>query len=250
MVNFTKTVYVNFTSLPFSQAVKLPILIYGKCAIHSLAGTITIASKDIHHGMIKIGYKEWDLFPQSFLPCQLFITGNLTFEGSAIISGGVGLFVQRKDATMVIGNSCHIGGGTLLKSMDNLSIGAHTSITGNCVVMNSNMHYVKNIETGMVQKPWGKIVIGQHCWINSGSVITKGSVIPNYSVTSRNSFLNKDYSQYGENLFLVGSPAKVASSKVQRIFSRKKELSFHDYFLNIHPEMDSLQLEPGVEVDD
>lgn len=244
-MNLIKSIYINFKMLPFKQAIKLPIGIYNKCDFHSLAGKIIINSNDIHFNMIKIGYRWLDLWPVSYLPNQLYISGTLTFKGSAIISGGVNLAVQISTASMVIGNECTIGGGTIMKSMDELIVGDCTRITGGCTVMNSNMHYVKNVSKGTVARPWGKIIIGHHCWINAYSVVQKGAVIPNYSISSRNCFMSKDYSEFGENLFIVGSPAVVKSSKVQRIFSAEVTEMYNQYFLD-HPDAEKMMDEPGV----
>jgi acetyltransferase-like isoleucine patch superfamily enzyme len=219
--------------LPFRQAIRLPIYLYGRIKFNCLGGKVNIKAP-VQKGMIKIGYRWIDLWPTSFLPTQLNISGSLIFNGSCIISGGVALIIQSKTATCEIGNCCVIGGGSTIKSLDTLQIGDYTRITGNCIVMNSNMHYVKNIESGLIQKTWGPIKIGKRCWINQGTTITKGCVLPDYSITARSSFLNKDYSKYGTNLFLTGSPAKVKNSSVQRIYSLIKEQELSDYF-KTHP---------------
>ena len=246
-LNLVVTLYFNFKVLPFRQAIKLPFHLYGKIYIHSLRGQVCINSPHITSGMIKIGYRWWDLFPVSLLPTQIWIDGKIIFGYNVIVSGGVGLFVQHKDATLLIGNKCLLGGGTLLKSLDVLEIGDYTRITGNCTIMNSNMHYVKNIDNGIVKKPWGKIVIGKYCWINGGTVVTKGTVIPDYSIVARNSFLNKDYSTFGEsNLFIVGSPAKVTSARVERIFIRANEREYDKYFRE-NPNKEELLLACGLE---
>ena len=248
-LNIVKTLYVNFHCLPFKQAIHLPIHLFGHVAIHSLRGKITINSNHVESGMILIGYRWLDLFPSSYLTTQLCVSGHLKFCGCCIISGGVGLFTQAKTATMQIGKNVCIGGGSLVKAMNDVVIGDYTRITGNCVVMDSNMHYVKNIDTGVIKKPWGRIEIGRYCWVNSGSVVTKGTILPDYSVTARNAFLNKDYSENGTNLFLVGAPAKITSARVQRIFSRSKELELHHFFMVEHPEAEEATLEPGIEQD-
>lgn len=244
-LNVIKTVYINFKMLPFNQAIKFPIFIYGKIVLHSLNGKMIIDSNVIHSNMIKIGYRWFDLWPMSYLPSQLNLLGTLYFHGPVVFSGGVNLAIQKETATIHLGAYCRISGGCTIKSMDELIIGDYTRITGGCIVMNSNMHYVKNIETGVISKHWGKIMIGTHCWINANTVITKGAVIPNYSITARNSFLNRDYSEYGENLFLVGSPAVVKKTKVQRIYSDDLTLKYDDYF-NKNPNSDFFMEEPGI----
>ena len=245
-LNLLMTLYVNFKKLPFVVAIKFPIFVYGKLKIHSLGGKM-IVNGPIKKGMIKIGYRWIDLFPSSYLPNQIYLLGTLTFSGETMISGGVGLFVQARNAYLEIGDRVVIGAGSIVKSMDKLVIGKNTRIAGNCTVMNSNMHFVKNIQTGEIAKPYGKILIGNNCWINPGSVITKGTVLPDYTIVARNSFVNKDYSSFGENLFLVGSPAKPTQAKVQRIFSLKEERRLSERFRN--SDLDKIIETAGLQVE-
>lgn len=244
-INILKTIYVNFKMLPFSQAVKMPICIYGKMNIHSLCcGKFIIDSPEIYVNMIKIGYKWIDLWPISQVPSQFTVY----FHGPVIIGGGTEFFIQDKDASIELGKYVIVCSGCVLKSMDVLKIGDYSRIVGGCIIMNSNMHYIKNIETGKVAKPYGKIEIGHHCWVNANSVVTKGAVIPNYSITARNSFINKDFSEYGENLFLAGAPSTVKGSKVQRIFSTSITDKLTEFFKQ-HPKEEVYQDELGITPD-
>ena len=219
-LNICKTLFLNFRMLPFRQAVRLPIFLYGKIRFHGLNGKVVISSP-IQKGMIKIGYRWHDLWPSSYLPTQLRIDGKLVFDGWAIISGGAAITVV--GAVLKIGNLCTIGGGTVIKALKSISIGDSTRITGDCTIMDCDMHFVKNIETGVIKNNMAPIAIGSSCWINSRSVISKGAVVPDYTVAARSSFINKDYSQFGKNLFLVGQPAKPLGIKVQRIMGTAEQ---------------------------
>ena len=210
-LNLFKTLYFNFATQPWQVAIKLPFFIYGKLHIHLLSGGIVI-NAPIKRGMIKIGYRELDLVPVSFLPNQFLNTGKLIFNGPAIISGGVSLSIN--GGLLNIGSCCIIGGGSLIKATNEIFIGANTRIAYGCVVFDSNVHYVKNITTGVIKNNNGPINIGKNCWINSGAYIGKDAKVPNYSVVARNSLINKDFSSEGCNLFLVGSPAKILSTNV------------------------------------
>ena len=246
-LNIVKTLCFNFRMFSIGTALRLPVFLYGRVSLQSLDGRIVLP-KNVTTGMIRIGYRWLDLIPSSFLPSQINVKGEIRFIGRCIISGGCALNVQSSSAVLQVGDEVSIGAGTFVKSLDSIVIGNRTSITSNCTIMNSNMHFVKNIESGQIARPWGKIVIGSGCWINSGSVVTKGAVIPDYSVTSRNSFLNKDYSGYGTNCFLVGSPAVVKKTKVQRIFGRDLEVYFSNCFRE-NPNDETLQREVGLEPD-
>lgn len=217
-LNITKTLYINFRKLPFKQAIKLPIFVYGKLKIKCLKGKIIIRAP-IKTGLIQIGF-NMDGVPLSMLPVQLYICGKVIFYGYAIISKGTTLYVQGE---MSIGNCCTIGSGCFVKSIHKIILNDNVQITYGCTLFDCDMHYVKNIETGVVKNNRTSIIIGKNCWINAGTIVAKGVVLPDYSITARNSYLNKDYSEYGTNLFLVGSPAKPLKSRVQRIFSTIEE---------------------------
>ena len=245
-LNITKTLIFNFKVLPFGQAIKFPFFLYGKVYLHNLSGKVAIEG-DVRNGMIRIGYKWFDLWPTSFLPTQIQVLGTLVFRGAAVVSGGANVNVQSKNGTLIIGKDVLIGGGSVCKCMEHIEIGSWTRITGNCTIMDCNMHFVNNIDTGVVANYKAPIRIGESCWINAGSIISKGAVIPDYSISARNAYLSKDYSEYGTNLFLVGSPAKPTSSKVQRIFTIEKQREFKKYFETHDSQI--LQLEPGIEIE-
>ena len=243
-LNIIKTLYFNFKMMPIGQAIRLPIYLYGKIRFHGLHGKVTI-SAPIERGMIKIGYRWHDLWPTSYLPTQLRIDGKLVFDGWAIISGGAAITVV--GAILKLGNLCVIGGGTVIKALKNISIGDSTRITGDCTIMDCDMHFVKNIETGVIKNNMAPIAIGSNCWINSRSVISKGAVIPDFTVAARSSFINKDYSQFGKNLFLVGQPAKPLDIKVQRIMGTTEQHRIAEEFKKNN--CSEIVVEPGLFVE-
>lgn len=241
-LNICKTVYLNFKTQPFNVAIKFPIYIYGKLYIHSLKGKIVIDAP-IKSGMIKIGYRYIDSPPISFLPSQLLVDSNLIFKGYAIISGGVLLSAMK--GSLTIGNYCTIGGGSFIKCLNSIIIGDNTRITYGCTIFDSNIHFIKDIGSGVIKNNDAPILIGKNCWINAETIVSKGSIIPDYSVTSRCSFINKDFRSFGTNLFLAGSPAKPMNIKVQRIFNTTEEQHLRFYF-DKNPEKMELKCENGL----
>ena len=57
--------------------------------------------------------------------------------------------------------------------------------------------------------------------------------------------MGKDYSSFGDNLFLAGSPAKILNIKVQRIFSSEEQSRLSNYFKE-HSNIDSIQVAKGL----
>lgn len=59
----------------------------------------------------------------------------------------------------------------------------------------------------------------------------KNAVVPDYTITGRNSLVNKDYSeQYTSPAFIAGAPQSPVSYHVQRIFSNQMEGDLRRYF--------------------
>lgn len=164
------------------------------------------------------------------MPTQFNLSGKLIVRGNLIVGGGVYFGVERKDAIMEFGQNCTIGGGSVIKSTYQIICGDNVQITGECVVMDCEMHYVKNIETGTIKRYFDKIEIRNNCWINQRVIISKGTIIPEFSIVTRNSYLNKDYTTYGTCLLLSGSPAVPKNQKVQRIFNTNMERELGVFF--------------------
>lgn len=247
-INIAKTLYLNFCGLPFRQAVRLPIHVYGKCVVHSLNGQIVINAPTVSSGMIRIGYRWWDLFLESYLPTQLSINGSLIFHGPASVSGGVALFVN-DNAQLSLGSNCTIGGGSQIDCQLGIQLLDSVRITGNCLICDSDGGYIKDIESGRVESPYGRIVIGRNSWLNYGTIITKGVSLPDYSITARHAVIDKGQELLDNNRFYVGNPAKITPPHLQRIISRVKEIEYNNYF-HEHADTDDLCLLPGLEDED
>lgn len=224
-LNIIKTIYINFRKLPFKQAIRLPIYVYGRLKIDSLEGKIHI-NHPIKSGLIKIG-NDINGVPSSFLRTRICLTGSIQFNGYAIISKGASINVHGE---LIIGNYCTIGSGTFIKCMMKITLKDHVRITYDCTVFDSEMHYLLDKNTNTIKKNTNNIMIGNNVWVNAHSIVGKGTVIPDFSVVARGTLMNKDYSQYGPYSLFVGTPARVLDTKVQRILSIKIEIELNNYF--------------------
>ncbi|MBT5491191.1 acyltransferase, partial [bacterium] len=238
-LNLIKTFYINFRTQSFKKAIKLPIFVYGKLKIYSLKGQIIIDAP-IQTGMIHIG-KDLDHNPVSFNPIKMTINGILRFKGHALISGGSTVTVW--NGVINLAKNVSIGSGVQLKAYLKIEIGENSQIVALCTIMDTNVHYVKNIKTGEILKSFAPIIIGKNCWLNQGSIVTKGTIIPDYCIVARNTFLNKDYSKNCEQHSLfAGSPAKVLATDVQRIFDFDEETKLNKYFKE-NKDLNSIEVE-------
>lgn len=226
-VSVFKTVYFNFRMLKFRDAVKLPIFIYGKVKFYSLDGEVKI-DEPVRTGMIHLG-KDLDHNPVSLCPLKLNIQGSLVFHGNALISGGSTITVWK--GSIELGRNVSIGSGVQVKAYTKISIGEGSQIVALSTIMDTDVHFLKNIQTGFIKNNCSPVYIGRFCWINQGSIISKGAVIPDYTIAARNTLLNKDYSKLDQGYSVyAGSPAKVVAKNLQRIFDNGTERKYIDYF--------------------
>ena len=78
-VNWVKTIRINFKLLPFKQAKKMPILIFGSVKIGDLSGKI-IFNCPIKIGLLLFGYK-YEMNTMSDKTEYLKISGEIVVNG-------------------------------------------------------------------------------------------------------------------------------------------------------------------------
>ncbi len=105
LCNKIKTLYINFTFLPFKQAIKFPIIIFGRMKIKNLGGNIKINADKINFSMIKVGVAMKESGNEI---SKWFISGSVLFVGSAFFSRG-GTLVVNKNAVVEVGDNFYIG---------------------------------------------------------------------------------------------------------------------------------------------
>ncbi|MBF5027130.1 LbetaH domain-containing protein [Planobacterium oryzisoli] len=226
-INWIKTLYINFKTQKFSDAIRLPIVVFGRLKLYSLRGKVKI-KYPISFGIVIIG-KDFDHFPNSLLPVKLLVNNELIFNGPTIISGGT--TITSWTGVIDIGKYTSIGSGNVIKSNVKITIGDYSRVVSNCVLMDTNVHFVIDANN-RINNIFDEIFIDKYCWINAGTVLSKGARLPKYTITGRNSYISKDFSKQDEGLLLVGSPAVIKGNGFRKIFNYRNESLLKEYFLN------------------
>ena len=226
--NLIKTLYLNFKMLPFKQAIKLPIWIYGKIVFRSLSGQIIIEASNITSGMVKIGKKSNYVntcIPQTILTVNgiLKFKGNINFlQGNYVLVSKNGYLEFGKTGSMV-GSNCKI------ICFDRIIVGDNVRMTWECQIIDTSFHYVEQIETKKVSSLTKPIIISDNCWIGNRTTISKGTILPSYSIVTSNSLVNKDYTEYGSNCMFAGCPARF-KMKCKKIYDIEQEKEYDRKF--------------------
>jgi len=229
--NVFKTIYVNFTFLPFNQAIHFPVFIYGKVKIYAHSGKIIIEDQ-IRPGMIHLGMNT-DKISASKGSALINITGKLIFKGTVLFSSDYALHIVGE---CTIGKYAVVGNGVRFYCMNKIVIGKSTRIAIDSQIFDTNFHYMRNIETGKIDRRDGVVIIGNYCWIGNRTTLSKGAQLPDYSIVTSNSLVNKDFTSSDVKYpLLAGLPAKIIHSMRVRIFDPLEDDKANEFFYN-HPD--------------
>lgn len=231
-ISIWRTLYVNFRLLPFKDAIKLPIFIYGKVRLFILSGKVEFKSKT-YRGMIKYGKntESFTLFDHSgFL--QINPNCVIIFEGPAEI--GINSKIRLVDSNLTIGKNAFIASGVrIIGNGADIKIGDNCRIAFETVIMNSSFHYMYNTNRHGYSRCSNPIIIGSKNWIGNRSTISGGTVTKDSTIVASGSLLNRNYTKFdGDYQLLGGTPAKVITTGVKRVFSPKCHQKISEWFKN------------------
>lgn len=241
-INWVKTAYFNFRSLPFKQAVKFPVYVYSNTSLIDLSGRVEITG-EISPGMVKLG-KKW---ARSFGKTRVLNYGVIKFGNNVRICEGAYIVVD-PSGTLNIGNNVRIGENTEIFTAYKISIGNNTGIAYQSQILDSDSHYMINTRTREIRYCKAEIRIGDNNWIGSRTTIKKGTITPNNLIVSSSySVLCKDYTKtIPENSVIGGIPAKLIATDYRRVFNLKSEVELSNYYLK---SSDIYMLESDVDID-
>ncbi|WP_249979312.1 acyltransferase [Vreelandella olivaria] len=115
--------------------------------------------------------------------------------------------------------SCYI----LCQESCNIEIGDWCMFSRDIEIRTTDAHSVVDVKTReRINKP-ASVKIGNHVWVGVGSLISKGTIIPDDSIVGAYSFVNKEF--VDENVLIAGAPAKIVRYGVTWNRGRKPKFS-------------------------
>lgn len=224
-INVWKTLYINLRLLRFSDAIKFPILVYGKLEIHRL-GLIRIECQ-LYRGMICFGR----CIKKAQAPTRIFNYGEIVFHGPCEVWGG-GLMEVGEKAVLDIGEHVLLGENVRFMLRKGCFIGKYARVGFDTQFMDSDFHYMLNVVSGEIRNCSSVIKIGDYNWIGNKTTVKKGSITSDYTIVAApNSMLNKDYTNITSLCPIIGgSPAKEIASGWRRVYNVKSEAMLMKYF--------------------
>lgn len=224
------TVYFNFIFLPFRQAIRFPIFIYGWPRLYSQFGKIICIGK-CTTGMVRINVTIPGGPQYSVGNTELNIWGTLIFRGKCEIGTGNRINVGEK-GTLDLGDLTKITVFCNITAYSLVKIGEMSRIVHRCQVLDTNFHYIADFNNNVVKDIAKPIIIGRYCWICNSTTITGGSVIPDMTIVGSNSLVNKDFSSLPTESLIGGIPAKFIANKYRKIENRELEINIQKFYNN------------------
>jgi len=202
ILSFPKTLFFNFRTLPFTQAVRLPILVGYNTRIEAAhKGVIQFKETHIRPMMIRIGFGGTrEVVPNRYGVINID-KGSLTFLGQATFAAGSTLDCS---GHMEIGDHFSTNRNAFVSCSKEVIIGKDVMLGWDVTVFDAighTVYYQGEPKTSQVP-----IHIGNHVWLCSKSQILKGSEIDDGSIVAWGAIVTKPIK--GNNILIGGVPAK------------------------------------------
>lgn len=208
-----KTILFNFRFFPFRDAVKLPVFILkGTTLKYTKNAKLNIKCK-IRPGLLWFGALDinWTMNDSN---SYIMIDGRLTICESVRFGYDTKLIIAQ-NAKASFGGKTVVNHNTSILCHNSIDIGYGVRIGWNSQICDTAFHYI-SVDSVVTRKA-KPIRIGREAWVSSYCNIGRGAVLPDYSILSTCSLLNKDFSSAGTHLLIAGIPAKVIKTNVYRI---------------------------------
>lgn len=184
---FIPSLIFNLRHLPFSQARKMPILIY-KGRFKNNSGRYIINGK-IKFGMIELGRYNVSLFPSNGI--LLENRGTVVFNGSAIIGNDSAISLGQR-GRLEFGENFVATAGLRLACYDSITFGQNVLIGWNNMFIDTDFHKLKYADGKTADREYyAPIIVGHDTWLGNGCKVYKGVIIPPRCIVGADTILHK-----------------------------------------------------------
>lgn len=148
--------------------------------------------------------------------CNITCTGDCKIKIGAFNNYNYANIVIENSGILEIGESTTIESASIMvKHGNNLkcTIGNNCMLSHGVKIRTSDSHSLYDMESEQLLNPAEDVTIGNHVWLCTSTLISKGSVVPDNSVIGANAFVNKKFSE--ENCLIAGTPASIIKHKIK-----------------------------------
>ena len=222
------TIYVCFRSFPLKQAVCFPLFVYGRPRIYGLSGRMRVEG-NVSPGMIHFNDSHPGAPCIGSLQSEIINHGLIIFRGRCEIRTGCRIRIG-EEGVLDFGNNIRLADMCNIGCYSHIIIGNTTRIAHRSQIFDSNYHYLANFEKHIVSPITKPIVIGNNCWICNSTSISKGAIIPDFTIVASHSMVGKDFSDLEKGAIIGGVPAKLMARHTYRIENKTFTRHLHKFF--------------------
>lgn len=226
-INPLATLYVNLRLLPLRQALKFPIYAYGFPHFIDLSGRVRFACP-VRGGLVRLNVVD-------FTPAQrgsrleMGVGGEIVFGGRALVRSNTKIAVDC-GARLTVGDNLRMGAGVIISCLKDIEIGEGVRIGHRTQLLDSNLHFVLDMNRRRVPSHRKRIVIGPHTWITNSVTVYGGAVVPPYSIVVSGTVVNKDLTELGPDCLIGGAPCRAIASGFRLVNNYDKEREIDEYY--------------------
>ena len=206
LLGIPKSIYVNLRLLPFTQAIRLPIIVSTQTKLISLKGKVSL--NKVKTGIVRIGFTGTDTIDYDYNRTMLRIDGTLNIKGKTKIAKSSKLIILGE---LTLGNNFITSGDTTIICAKKITIGDDTMLAWQSIVMDTDQHNILDQHQNLINEN-KEIEIGDNVWVGARCFILKGVNIPNDSIIGANTTVTKSFDQ--EKTIIAGNPPKVIKESV------------------------------------
>lgn len=206
------SIWFNFKTLPFSQAIKLPILLY-KPKFVSTTGKVIIDSP-VKFGMIWLGFNNVSIYPNNGIIYDN--KGVITFKGRAIIGKDSAIAIGSNGNLIIEDNFCATAALKLV-CYKNIHFDKDILVGWDCMFLDTDFHKLTFVNKATKHSVgFGSIKIGRNCWIANSCKIYKNVTVPPFCVIGSDTVLYKTIDCEPYSLICNDTQIKVKATGLYR----------------------------------
>jgi len=218
-VNWIKTYYFNYKKFPYSTAKKLPVFFFGRVKLSSIIGEVII---DAPISRAMIGFGQTFEFPsKSKGISELSLNGTIVFKGNVQIGKDVSILID-KEAYFEMGHFSCLGSSGLVVCKNKIVLKEYVRVGFQVQFIDTTIHQLIDMSTNKKMPLSAPIFLDSYNWIGNRTTIMKNTKTPINCIVASNSLINKDYSNFGENILIGGIPAKLIKENIVRDWEGEK----------------------------
>lgn len=211
IIYFPKTLYINFRTLPFMDAIKLPYIVMGPCSFHGVKRNNIKINGNIKTGMIRLAAQKTSKRGLQVNKKAFLIVdngGSITFKGDTSIGAGTSICAHGGDIILGDKFSCNVN--CFIYCQKNIEVGTDVLLGWNINIRDNDGHPI--YQDKVLINPDRKIVVGNKVWIASYVDVLKGVSLADGTVVGTRSLVTKSF--YKENILIAGVPAKAIKENI------------------------------------